>query len=116
MEVYHCIEDVIARSVRTHERHEREQRTAACSVPTGDAVTALPPALNKSALLRLVLNDWTCGIAVGTCFCGVHSVMLYGTLLALELSNVRTLYHPFCPNVPSLVNSAIAAFCLQFWV
>lgn len=111
VEVYHRVEDVIAGSVRAHERHERERRAASSTPPAEDVDAPAPsPLLSESALLRLELNDWTCGIAAGTGFGGMHAVMLYGTLLASESSNVGTLYQPSCPNIPSLVNSAITAF------
>lgn len=65
---------------------------------------------NENALVRLELNDWSCGIASGVGFGGMHAIMLYGTLLSSEFGNLGTLYQPSCPLVPSLVLSAINAF------
>jgi len=65
---------------------------------------------SESAMVRLELNDWSCGIASGVGFGGMHAIMLYGTLLASESGNLGTLYQPSCPAIPSLLLSAINAF------
>jgi hypothetical protein len=75
----------------------------------------------ETVKLRLELNDAACGIAAGVGFGGMHTIMLYGTLLASETSNnVGVLYQDSCPGMPSLVLSAIYAFCFSildiFWM
>lgn len=98
--MYHKVEKVIEISIARHEEREEE--------------------FHESAKLRLELNDWACGIAAGTGFGGMHSVMLYGTLLASEAGNLGTLYQDSCPEIPSLALSALNAcffFILDiFWM
>lgn len=92
--LYHRVESVIQDSIERHEQQHPEEQ--------GD--------LTESARLRLELNDWACGIAAGCGFGGMHAIMLYGTLLASESGNLGTLYQESCPEMPSLVLSALNAF------
>lgn len=88
--IYHKVERVIEVSIARHEQHTDE--------------------FQETAKLRLELNDWACGLAAGTGFGFMHAVLLYGTLLASESGNVGTLYQPSCPQMPSLVLSALNTF------
>uniref|UniRef100_A0A7S1ZI65 Uncharacterized protein n=1 Tax=Trieres chinensis TaxID=1514140 RepID=A0A7S1ZI65_TRICV len=125
VKVYHRVEAVIQKSIRKHERHEAEQvrrrqeqqrqennnENHNRAEEGADNVAAPTSAgLSETAKLRLELNDWSCGIAAGNGFGGMHAVLLYGTLLASESSAVGTLYQDSCSFMPSLVNSAIIAF------
>lgn len=120
--LYHRVEHSVERSVRHHERAERAQTTAS-SRGRGASSSADASDENDdddddgdndegmadSAKLRLELNDWSSALAAGTGFGGMHSIFLYGTLLASESGNLGTLYQPSCHVMPSLVNSAIMA-------
>ncbi|GKY96503.1 hypothetical protein MPSEU_000609900 [Mayamaea pseudoterrestris] len=127
--VYHKVEAVIQQSV------EKQQAEAAAntqqSVPTEASVRATAGGRRVSAeahsnwaemaKLKLQLNDASCGIAAGCGFGGMHAIMLYGTLLASEATNNGgVLYQPSCPALPTLVISAIYAFCFFvmdiFWM
>eukprot|EP01083_Nonionella_stella_P091052 254477_1 len=66
--------------------------------------------LSETAQLRLELNDVSAGLAAGVGFGFMHTVMLYGTLLAAENSRMGTLYQDSCTFMPSIFNSAIMAF------
>ena len=66
--------------------------------------------LSETAQLRLELNDVSAGLAAGVGFGFMHTVMLYGTLLAAENSRMGTLYQDSCTVMPSIFNSAIMAF------
>lgn len=75
----------------------------------------------EATKLRLQLNDASAAIASSVGFGGMNGLMLYGTLLASEsYNNIGVLYEPSCPNLPSIVHSAILAnffFLLQiFWM
>lgn len=75
----------------------------------------------ETAKLRLSLNDASCGLAAGIGFGGMHAILLYGSLLAAQISNgVGVLYQESCPNVPSVVVSAVLTalfFILDiFWM
>ena len=69
---------------------------------------------NETNALQLQLNDLSCSLASGTGYAFLHSLFLYGTLLASESNeqyttgNERdgTLYQPSCP-LPSLINGAL---------
>jgi hypothetical protein len=67
-----------------------------------------------TAKLKLELNDIASGLAAGTGFGGMHSILLFGSLLASESSDLGVLYQPSCPYVPSLVTSAINCFLFFF--
>ena len=115
------------RSVRRHERAEARDRAANgggssnsggnnnnspgddADNGNGEDEQQPQPQQADSAKLRLELNDWSSALAAGTGFGGMHSIFLYGTLLASESGNLGTLYQPSCSVMPSLVNSAIMA-------
>jgi len=100
--LYHKVEEVIESSVRKHEiQQNRENGTGS------DRQNNAPQDWTESAQLRLELNDWTCGIAAGTGFGGMHAILLYGSLLASESGNIGTLYQLSCPEMPGLLLSAI---------
>jgi len=101
---YHVVEGAISASIKLHERQHRElQQQHPASSTNGQEEQ------NERNLMRLELNDWSCGIAGGIGFGAMHALMLYGTLLASESSTLGTLYQPSCPRIPSLVNSALNA-------
>jgi hypothetical protein len=95
--LYHKVEKVIESSIARHEQHQ---------IQRGESEEAMA----ESARLRLELNDWACGLAAGTGFGGMHAVLLYGTLLASESSNLGTLIQDSCPSMPGLLLSAMNAF------
>mmetsp|Transcript_6305 Transcript_6305/g.7992 ORF Transcript_6305/g.7992 Transcript_6305/m.7992 type:complete len:317 (+) Transcript_6305:176-1126(+) len=107
--LYHKVESVIESSIQRHEQEERE-RMEDNHGECNDDDAAAAAEVSETALLRLELNDASCGIAAGVGFGGMHTVMLYGTLLASEGGRMGTLYQPSCAVMPSLVNSAIMAF------
>ena len=98
--MYHRVEAAVAESIGRHERqmHDNDNDNSA--------------GLSETTLLRLELNDWACGIAAGVGFGGMHSLMLYGTLLASQIydNSKGTLYQDSCSVLPSLVNSALYTF------
>lgn len=98
--MYHKVEAVIEKSILKHEEENDDD------TPENDNQIEL----SESSRLRLELNDATCGLASGVGFGGMHTVMLYGTLLASEGGNMGTLYQSSCTLMPSLVNSGIMAF------
>lgn len=77
---------------------------------------------NDSVRLHLELNDGSSAIAAAVGFGGMHAILLYGSLLASEIThnNMGILYQDSCPAVPSLAVSAVLTnFCsiLQvFWM
>lgn len=143
--IYHRVEGVIETSLAKQHRDElresaREQRTTTGEVSdtepaTDDSVAgrqrqaAANPALpqpktnswTEAARLRLQLNDASCGVAAGVGFGGMHAILLYGTLLASEISHGGgVLYQSSCPSVPSLAVSGMYSFCFTildiFWM
>ena len=121
--VYHRVERAIQQSVQQQEAHDSatQQRTNTTneSGEEGDTTGDSRPnptstSWTEVAKLRLELNDAACGIAAGVGFGGMHAVMLYGTLLASEMTNnVGVLYQESCPGMPSLAVSAIYALCFS---
>lgn len=105
--LYHKVETVIEQSIRSHELEA--SATDPAPPPTERGPNTTNPALSETAKLRLEINDLSCGLAAGVGFGGMHTVMLYGTLLASEAGRVGTLYQPSCTIMPSLVNSAFMA-------
>jgi len=105
--LYHKVENVIEQSIRSHEIES--STTNSTSPPTERGLDTTVPVLSETAKLRLEINDVSCGIAAGVGFGGMHTVLLYGTLLASESGRVGTLYQPSCTIMPSLVNSAFMA-------
>jgi ABC-type multidrug transport system fused ATPase/permease subunit len=137
--LYHRVERVIQMSLE--KQHEEELQRQSAAAPhrnsdngTADTVMGRPPERDQfrdkdnshqewteAAKLRLELNDAACGIAAGVGFGGMHAILLYGTLLASEMSNnIGVLYQESCPSIPSLTVSAIYAFCFFildiFWM
>ncbi len=133
MKIYLKVEAVIEKSIQNHEMEEYERnqmrsRSRSNNSSTGrnkaddeeeeeeeknddTAAAAEGTEVSESSLLRLELNDLSCSIAAGIGFGGMHTVLLYGTLLASEGGRLNgTLYQPSCAIMPSLMNSAIMAF------
>lgn len=97
--LYHKVERVIEKSISRHESENREE-----TINNDDQT------IPEMSLLRLELNDVSCGIASGVGYGFMHTVMLYGTLLASENIRMGTLYQYSCTFMPSILNSAIIAF------
>jgi hypothetical protein len=92
---------VIEKSIQRHEAENRDE-TRNSSDHTAE--------VSEVSLLRLELNDVSCGLASGVGFGFMHTVMLYGTLLASENNRIGTLYQESCTAMPSIFNSALMAF------
>jgi len=105
--LYHKVETVIEQSIRSHELEA--STTNSTPPPTEREPNTTNPVLSETAKLRLEINDLSCGLAAGVGFGGMHTIMLYGTLLASESGRIGTLYQPSCTVMPSLVNSAFMA-------
>lgn len=105
--IYHKVEKVIETSIEQHAQQVQQQQQ---STQNGEAANDGEETWTESARLRLELNDWSCGLAAGTGFGGMHAFLLYGTLLASEAGNLGTLYQDSCPGIPSLLVSALNAF------
>lgn len=99
--LYHRVESVIEVSI---ERNEQERS----SNNNSDAVDL------SIAKLRLELNDVASGVAAGTGFGGMHSILMFGSLLASETADFGVLYQPSCPYLPSLIVSATNSFMFFF--
>lgn len=113
--MYHKVEAVIEKSILKHEE-ENGGDDADVDADVNDNNSPESDTqieLSERSRLRLELNDVTCGLAAGIGFGGMHTVMLYGTLLASEGGNMGTLYQSSCSFMPSLVNSGIMAFCFS---
>jgi hypothetical protein len=104
--IYHVVEGAITASILAHERQQQQQQEQPPQQQLID-VDQEEEQHHERNLMRLELNDWSCGIAAGIGFGAMHAFMLYGTLLASEASTLGTLYQPSCPQIPSLVNSAL---------
>jgi hypothetical protein len=129
--LYHRVEKVIQISLEKQHQEELKRSGVESTVtgPDTDQSIAMRQQQRKQEVdawteackLRLELNDGACGIAAGVGFGGMHTILLYGTLLASETTNnVGVLYQDSCPGMPSLVLSAIYAFCFSvldiFWM
>jgi anterior pharynx defective protein 1 len=101
VKIYHKVERVIEKSIQRHEAENRDE-TRNSSDQTEE--------VSEVSLLRLELNDVSCGLASGVGFGFMHTVMLYGTLLASENNRIGTLYQESCTAMPSIFNSALMAF------
>ena len=126
--LYHRVEGAISASIRLHERRQEEQEAEAASERQAATTTTATTNNNsnrnsnsssnsnsnrnhlETRRLRLELNDWSCGIAAGIGYSGMHALMLYGTLLASEAASQGTLYQRSCPGIPTLANSALNTF------
>lgn len=109
--IYHVVEGAITASINAHERQQQQEQQQQQLTHDGDLQQEQHHERN---LMRLELNDWSCGIAAGIGFGTMHALMLYGTLLASEASTLGTLYQPSCPQIPSLVNSALNTMLFSF--
>jgi hypothetical protein len=105
--LYHKVESVIELSI---EKTEEEQQAAA----SGNDPHPNEHADLQAVKQKLSLNDAACGLAAGTGFGGLHAILLFGTLLASETSDIGVLYQPSCPKVPALLVSALNTFCFFF--
>jgi len=114
--LYHKVEEVIEASIDRHaeqqrEEQQRQRRNGANNNNNNNNNTNDgEDSWADSARLRLELNDWSCGLAAGTGFGGMHAFLLFGTLLASESGNYGTLFQESCPGIPSLLLSALNAF------
>ena len=103
--LYHRVETAIETSI---EKSEDEQlQSDANENSSGDDDLA-------TAKLKLELNDYASGIAAGTGFGGMHAILLFGSLLASESSDLGVLFQDSCPHLPSLVTSALNCFIFFF--
>eukprot|EP00956_Cyclotella_meneghiniana_P026108 scaffold55717_cov63-Cyclotella_meneghiniana.AAC.1 len=109
--MYFRVERVIQKSVAKH-----EAETAAES-NTGSEEAQQQQHAETNAL-QLQMNDMSCALASGAGYAFMHSLFLYGTLLASEAgeqySNTAgtrdgTLYQPSCSLLPSLINGALVS-------
>jgi len=134
VKTYFKVESVIRGSV---ERHEKETREAAAASSSGGgagnpAAAGAEDAHAETDALQLQLNDTSCGLASGCGYALLHSLLLYGTLLASESGESSsysdgaygggggstghggTLYQSSCGGVPSVVNGALV--CCMFGI
>ena len=103
--LYHRVEAVIEHSI---EKTEAEQQVSDASDDNSATNTDL-----EAAKLKLELNDVASGLAAGTGFGGMHAILLFGSLLALETADLGVLLQPSCP-LPSLVVSGLNCFFFFF--
>lgn len=116
--LYIKIESVISASIQKHEkdaiRRLRNNTNAEMTdAERGELENAI---IGESSRLRLEMNDYSCGFASGVGFGGMHALMLYGTLLTsegMDSEGSGTLYQSSCPEIPSIVNSALNAFMFE---
>lgn len=102
VKVYFKVENVIHKSVARHEAENANREDGEEHAETN--------------ALQLQLNDLSCSLASGAGYAFLHSLFLYGTLLASESSNQYstgherdgTLYQSSC-SLPSLVHGALIA-------
>jgi hypothetical protein len=107
--LYHKVERVIQLSLQRHHEEEMKQRNEQQRSNDRDAPrNGTDSTFAEAARLRLELNDGSAAIASAVGFGGMHAILLYGTLLASEMTNnIGVLYQDSCPNVPSLAVSAV---------
>jgi len=111
--LYHRVELVIQKSIEHHERMDSYNEGGEGSAQS----TMDNPRRNEmsqTARLRLEINDFSCGLAAGLGYGGMHTIMLYGTLLASESDRWGTLYQTSCSFIPSLANAAVIAVFFFF--
>ena len=118
--LYHKVEAVIQESLEKEEDDTR-QTTNESNVDSNSRNHPTEKDWAEIAKMRLQLNDAACGVAAGVGFGGMHAILLYGTLLASEMSNnVGVLYQDSCPAIPSLAVSSVYALCFfildMFWM
>jgi ABC-type multidrug transport system fused ATPase/permease subunit len=113
--------DTTTGSVRQPHRHPHNHNNGASSeeqeqaAADEEASAARSNTFTQAARLRLQLNDASCGVAAGVGYGAMHAILFYGTLLASQISNnVGVLYQDSCPQIPSIVVSAI--YCCIFSV
>ena len=140
---YFKVENVIRKSVTKHE----EETIVAASGPSSNGGTSNSGSVRNGSVnattannnrddahaetnaLQLQLNDLSCSLASGCGYALLHSLFLYGTLLASESGEANsyndgvyaggggstghggTLYQDSCAGIPSLINGALIA-CL----
>lgn len=102
--LYHKVEAVIEYSI---EKTEENQRRSTDQDPQEATDITM-------AKLKLELNDVASGIAAGTGFGGMKSILMFGSLLAYETSDLGILYQPSCPDMPSLLVSGLNCFFFFF--
>jgi len=125
--VYHKVEQVIEASIERSEDDERDQQQQRHQL--GDSSRRNNDDNNNDisdnareqqqtnvqiAKNKLTLNDATCGLAAGVGFGGLHAILLFGSLLASETYDAGVLFQQSCPNLPTLVVSALNTFCFFF--
>lgn len=121
------MEAVIRRSVAKH-----EEETIAAAAATGNSNNSInggevSDSHAETNALQLQLNDLSCSLASGCGYALLHSLFLYGTLLASESGEANsynegvyaggggstghggTLYQESCGGIPSLINGALIA-------
>jgi len=135
---YFKVENVIRKSVAKHEEETiaansngGSSTTNGSSVRNGNTVNNNngDDAHAETNALQLQLNDLSCSLASGCGYALLHSLFLYGTLLASESGEANsyndgvyaggggstghggTLYQDSCAGIPSLINGALIA-CL----
>jgi hypothetical protein len=139
VKLYFGVEDVIRKSVR---RHEDENNVASGNTAGGNTTNNGGNATNNGGgrgggehaetnALQLQLNDISCSLASGTGYALLHTLFLYGTLLASESGESNnyygnigtsgeyygggggstghggTLYQKSCSMMPSVINGAL---------
>lgn len=112
--LYHKVESVIDFSLEKTEEEQGRAANGGGSRNGNDNNHAGQHTDLQAAKRTLALNDAASGIAAGTGFGGLHAVLLFGSLLAFETADAGVLYQPSCPKVPSLLVSALNAFCFFF--
>uniref|UniRef100_A0A7S1B4Q7 Uncharacterized protein n=1 Tax=Corethron hystrix TaxID=216773 RepID=A0A7S1B4Q7_9STRA len=96
--------DAVNRAARAN---ARRPRTPGGGKDERAAIPLEPVQSDVPRDMRLELNDAICSIAAGSGYGIMHGLMLYGTLLASEGGGSNTLIQPSCPQIPSLIQSAI---------
>lgn len=120
--LYHRVEQVIQESIEKESSDStRNTTTNQSALDSSSSTHPTDKDWAEIAKMRLQLNDAACGVAAGVGFGGMHAILLYGTLLASEMStNVGVLYQESCPAIPSLAVSAVYALCFFildiFWM
>lgn len=108
--LYHRVESVIEVSIEKTEEDRDQQPPGGGGLDDDPTDSSREHADLRAAKTKLSLNDVACGLAAGIGFGGFHAILMFGSLLASETSDVGVLYQPSCPGVPSLLVSAINTF------
>ena len=134
VKLYFGVEEVIRKSVAKHEAESQLLMDPTNSTSNNNTATANGAQQNQHAetnALQLQLNDLSCSLASGTGYALLHTLFLFGTLLASESHEPNnyygnlgtgggyygggggstgyggTLYQTSCGGIPSLVNGAL---------